>query len=88
MTSLGSHKKIPSKKLPAKNIFSNIQPPVITDPIDPKRISKKFANRLTMSSAVKAGLVFFATVGSYYLTKATKIFFLFWTENKKLKRCR
>jgi hypothetical protein len=65
-----------------------MQTSVITDPIDPKRISKDFfANRLTMSSAVKAGLVFFATVGSYYLAKTTGIFSYFgWGEkNSNLK---
>jgi hypothetical protein len=86
MTSLESHKKIPSKKLPVKNIFSNMQTPVITDPIDPKRISKVFlTNSLSVSSVVKAGLVFFATVGSYYLAKTTGIFsYLKWgTRNSK-----
>jgi hypothetical protein len=83
MALLESHKKMPVKKSPVKNIFSNMQTSVITDPIDPKRISKDFfANRLTMSSAVKAGLVFFATVGSYYLAKTTGIFSYFGWEVK------
>ena len=72
MTSL-ENQTMPYKKLPAKNIISNIQLPVIIDPIDPKRISKKLTNSLTMSSAVKAGLVFLGTVGVYYLTKTTNI---------------
>jgi hypothetical protein len=88
MISSGSHKKIPSKKLPVKNIFSNIQSPVITDPIDSKRISKvSFSNSLNVSSVVKAGLVFLGTVGSYYLAKTTGIFSYFgWgTKNQNSK---
>jgi hypothetical protein len=76
MTSLESHKKMPVKKLPIEHII-NTQISVITDPIDPKRISKEFTNNVTMSSAIKAGLVFFATVGSYYLAKTTGIFSYF-----------
>ncbi len=38
---LKSHKIEQYKKLPVKNIFSNIQPPVIIDPIDLKHISKE-----------------------------------------------
>jgi hypothetical protein len=85
MTSLGSYETMPLKKSPAKNIISNMQTSVITDPIDPKRISKDFfANRLTMRSAIKAGVVFFATVGSYYLAKTTGIFSYFgWGEKTK-----
>jgi hypothetical protein len=88
MTSLGSYKTMPLKKSPEKNIFSNMQTSVITDPIDPKRISKDFfANRLTMRSAIKAGVVFFTTLGSYYLAKTTGIFSYFgWGEkNSNLK---
>jgi hypothetical protein len=68
-----NHTTMPSKKLPIEYIISNIQLSVITDPIDPKRISKESTNSLTMSSAVKAGLVFFGTLGVYYLTKTTNI---------------
>ena len=64
VTSSGSHEKIP-----VKDIFSNIQSPVITNPIDPTRTSKELTNGLSISSAVKAGLVFLGTVGFYYLTK-------------------
>jgi hypothetical protein len=39
--------------------------------------SKESANLLTTRSAIKAGLVFFATVGSYYLAKTTGIFSYF-----------
>jgi hypothetical protein len=46
---------------------------VITNPIEFKCISKVSKSNLTMSSAVKAGLVFFATVGGYYLAKTTSI---------------
>jgi hypothetical protein len=72
-TSLGSHVTIPVKKLPVENIFSNIQSPIITDPIDPKRVFK-FTNNLTAKSAVKAMLVFVGTIGTYYLAKTTGIF--------------
>jgi hypothetical protein len=75
MISLGSHKKISFKKLPVKDIFSNIQSPVITDPINPNRISKAFfTKKVSASSVVKAGIVFLGTVGSYYLAKTTGIF--------------
>ena len=47
MTSVVSHTTMPSKKLSAKNIFSNVQQTVIIDPIDPKRISKESTNSLT-----------------------------------------
>jgi hypothetical protein len=85
MTSLESHKKIPSKKLPTKNIFSNIQSPIIIDPIKPARISKVFfSNDLNVSSVAKAGLVFLGTVGSYYLAKTTGVFSYFgWGEKTK-----
>ena len=86
MTSLESHKKISSKKLPAKDIISNIQTSIIIDPIDPKRISKVFlTNGLSVSSVVKAGVVFLGTIGSYYLVKTTGIFSYFeWgTRNSK-----
>jgi hypothetical protein len=76
MTSLGNHKTLPSKKLPA-NISFNMQLPVITNPIDPKRISKETTNCLNLSSVIKAGLVFFSTIGAYYLTKTTKLFSYF-----------
>ena len=38
ITSLRSHKTMPIKKSPAEHII-NMQKSVITDPIDPKRIS-------------------------------------------------
>jgi hypothetical protein len=52
MAPLGSHKKISSKKLPVKNIFSNIQSPVIIDPINPKRISKVFKRKFSSKSGI------------------------------------
>jgi hypothetical protein len=83
MTSLESHTTIPYEKLAAKNI-SDIQLPVITDPIDLKSISKVPANSLTMSSVVKVGLVFLGTVGAYYLAKTTGIFSYFGWRVKNL----
>jgi hypothetical protein len=87
IASLGSHETVSFKKSLAKNIFFKKQEFVINDPIDPKRISKVPANRLTTSSVVKAGLVFFATVGAYYLVKTTGILSYFgWgakTKNSK-----
>jgi hypothetical protein len=80
MNSLVSHDTTSYKKLVAKDIFSNEQMHVVMGPIDHKRVSKS-ANSLNMKSAVKAGLVFFATVGGYYLDKTTGIFSYFgWGE--------
>jgi hypothetical protein len=75
------------KKLTAKNIFFNKQELIITNPIDPTRISKEPTNCLTKSSLVKAGLVFLVTVGGYYLAKTTNILSYFgWREkNQNLK---
>jgi hypothetical protein len=84
-TLLGSHKTMPFKKLPVKNIISNIQTSVITDPIDPKRISKTPRNSLSVSSVIKAGLVFAGAIGSYYLAKTTGIFSYFGWGEKNLK---
>jgi hypothetical protein len=71
--SVSHHTTISSEKSSIKSIISNIQPLVITDPIAPTCISKAFTSNLTMSSAVKAGLVFVGTVGAYYLAKTTGI---------------
>jgi hypothetical protein len=65
---------ITPKKLSVKNIIFNRHPSIITDPIEPKHISKDVpTNGLSVCSVVKAGLVFFATVGVYYLVKTTCI---------------
>ena len=64
---------MPIEKLTAKNIFSNKQELFITDPIDPKRISKKTTDCLNPSSVVKAVLVFAGTIGLYNLIKNTNI---------------
>jgi hypothetical protein len=82
MTLLGSHRIMSSKKSPVEYVISNIQSSVITNPIDPARISKVPANGLTKSSVVKAGLVFLGTVGAYYLAKTTGIFSYFGWEVK------
>ena len=82
MTFLESHTTMSLKKLSVKDIFPNIQLSVITDPIDPKRISKMSTNGLSVSSGVKAGLVFLGTVGAYYLAKTTGIFSYFGWETK------
>jgi hypothetical protein len=84
MASLGSHEIKPYKKLPVDNSF-NMQLPVITNPIDPKRISKEPKSCLTKSSVVKAGLVFAGTLGAYYLSKITGIFSYFGWVAKKAK---
>jgi hypothetical protein len=76
MISPVNHKKMPSKNSPADYII-NIESLVITDPIDSTRISKMSTNGLSVSSAVKAGLVFLGTVGAYYLAKTTGIFSYF-----------
>jgi hypothetical protein len=74
-TSWKSQKTMSFKKLSDENIIFDTQIHIITDPIGPKCISKEsMRSKLTMSSAIKAGLVFFATVGGYYLTKATGLF--------------
>jgi hypothetical protein len=73
MILLGSHKKMPVKKLPIKNILSKESVFAMTDPIDPKRVSKEPTEYLKASSIVKAGFVFSVTIGVYYLAKATKI---------------
>jgi hypothetical protein len=73
ITLLGSYKKMSAKKLPTKNIFSNMQTSVTTNFIDPKRISKNSTSCLNACSMVKAGVIFSTTVGVYCLAKATKI---------------
>jgi hypothetical protein len=84
ITSIEDQTTMSYKKLPAKNIISNIQTSVIIDPIDPKRISKTSRNSLSISSTVKAALVFAGTIGLYYLTKTTGIFSYFgWGEKTK-----
>ena len=72
-----SHKTTSSKKL-NKNIISNIPLHVITDPIAPNKISKKLTKNLTIKSAIKAGTLFFATVGTYYIAKTTGVFSYLW----------
>jgi hypothetical protein len=86
MPFLESRTTMPSKKLAAEYII-NIQTPVITNPIDPTRISKAPTNGLIKSSIVKAGLVFFSTVGAYYLAKTTNIlsYFGLGAKNPNLK---
>jgi hypothetical protein len=76
MPFLESRTKMPVKKLPAEYII-NMQTPVITNPIDPKRISKESTNSLTMGSAVKAVLVFAGTFGLYHLFKNVNVFSYF-----------
>jgi hypothetical protein len=71
--SLGSHDIKPYKKLPTKNIIPEKSFDIVIDPIDPKRISKEPIKSLTKSSMVKAGLVFWGTIGVYYLAKTTNI---------------
>jgi hypothetical protein len=76
-TSFGNHKTMPVKKLPTKNIIVNTELPVITDPIDPERISKGSMSKLTKNSAVKAEEVFADTIvnptfkGSYNMPDVT-----------------
>jgi hypothetical protein len=84
MTFLKSRTTMPVKKLAAKKFFSIMQQSVITNPIDPKRISKS-TNSLTKSSLVKAGLVFLGTTGLYCLVKNTGIFSYFGWETKNSK---
>jgi hypothetical protein len=75
------------KTMPVKNIAFDMQG-VVTDPIDPKRISKGSTSKLTISSAVKAGLVFAGTIGLYHLFKNVNVFSyfgLFWIRSKKHK---
>jgi hypothetical protein len=80
-----NHTTMPSKKLPIEYIISNIQLSVITDPIDPKRVSKKsMRSKLTMSSAVKAVLVFAGTIGLYHLFKNVNVFSYFGWGTKNL----
>ena len=50
---------IPFKKLPAEEIIHDTQLSVITNPIDPKRISKEPTSCLNASSIVKAGVSIF-----------------------------
>jgi hypothetical protein len=83
MTLLESHTTMLIKKLPIEHLISNMQTPIIIDPIDPRRISKS-TNSLTKRSLVKAGLVFLGTVGAYYLAKTTGIFSYLGREAKNL----
>jgi hypothetical protein len=69
------------KKLSTEYIFPKMQISGITNPIDPRRISKETTSCLNASSIVKAGVIFSTTVGFCYLAKATKIFSSFdWGE--------
>jgi hypothetical protein len=71
---------MPIEKLTATNIFLKERELVITDPIDPKRISKETTNCLNAKSVVKAVLVFAGTIGLYNLFKNRNIFSYFgWT---------
>jgi hypothetical protein len=54
-----------------------MQMPSITDPIDPKRASKNLKSCLNTSSVIKAGFLFFGTLGVYYLTRTKNIFSYF-----------
>jgi hypothetical protein len=76
------------KKLSTKDIFPKMQISGITDPIDPKRISKKPTSCLNGGSMVKAGFVFLGTLGIYYLTRTKNIFSYFGLEVKNLKDVR
>ena len=67
-----------SKKLDVKNIIPKIQFQGITDPIDSTRASKTFTKNLNLKSAVKAGIVFFTTIGAYYVAKTTGVFSYLW----------
>jgi hypothetical protein len=58
---------------------------IITTPIELKHISNTLTNNLTMSSVVKAGLVFLGTIGGYYLIKTTRIFSYFESKRKNSK---
>jgi hypothetical protein len=71
MTSLRNQVTL-NEKLGVKNIIFKMQD-VVTDPIDPNHISKMSTNGLSVSSVVKAGVVFVGTVGAYYLAKTTGI---------------
>jgi hypothetical protein len=86
-TSWKSQRTMSYEKLSAKNIISDMPIFVTTDPIDSKRISKNPTNSLTKSSLIKAGLVFFGTVGTYYLAKTTNIlsYFGWGVKNSNLK---
>jgi hypothetical protein len=77
--------QISAKKLSTKDIFSKMQMPSITNPIDPKRISKNLKSCLNTSSVIKAGFVFLGTVGIYYLTRTKNIFSYFGLEAKNSK---
>jgi hypothetical protein len=55
----------------------NMQTSTITDPIDLTNISKISKNSSTISSIVKAVMVFAGTLSVYYLTKTTGIFSYF-----------
>jgi hypothetical protein len=58
-------------------VTSKKTPSFITNPIEPESISKAPINNLTTSSIIKAGLMFFATIGVHYLAKTTGIFSYF-----------
>jgi hypothetical protein len=62
---------------------SNMQILTITDPIDLTNI-KAPTNSSTMSSIVKAAIIFAATLGGYYLAKTTGVFSYFKSKEKNL----
>lgn len=59
MTSLKNPMTMPFKT--DKNISSSMKLQIITNPIKSDRVSKNFLNNLSISSVVKAGLVFLGT---------------------------
>jgi hypothetical protein len=70
--------------MPSKKSSANIEISITKDPIASTPISKISTNNLTVSSMIKAGLVFLATIGGCYLAKTTNIFSYFRKKTKNL----
>jgi hypothetical protein len=77
--------KVTSKKMlsfESSNTIPSKKSSIITNPIELKHISNTLTNSLTMNSVLKTGLIFFTTIGGYYLAKTTGIFSYFGRNGK------
>jgi hypothetical protein len=64
------------KSVNVKDIFFNMNP-IIKNPIDLKRVSKRSESSLNLKSLAKALGVFLTTLGGYFLIKKTNVFSYF-----------
>jgi hypothetical protein len=64
--------------------FDHTKMPIINDPVDLTNISKTSLGKLTPSSVIKTGVVFFTTFALYYVAKTTNILSRFGWKAKDL----